>query len=447
MKVLSGSSLSSLQSVTIDALPDKRDRGLASELVYGVLRHYWQLDYLLSCLLSKSLKNKDDDIRLHLLLGLYELWQCRTPDYAVVNETVNKVRKSRKKWAASMINAVLRRFEREKESLQQQLSAQPEPVRLSHPKWMVDMLRHDWPGAGDGEQPGKQAGKDTGKDSGGWQYILQQNNLRAPMYLRVNSRQLTPDQYLQKLVDQGIEAELDGFSQPAHAAIRLRHSQDARSLPGFEQGLVSVQDIAAQMAAVLLPVEPGQRVLDLCAAPGGKTCHLLEAYPGLDRLVAVEIDETRMQRVQENLDRLQLDDGKTELVTADVLEYRQWWDGEPFDRILIDAPCSASGVIRRHPDIKLLRREQDIGMLVALQKQILDSAWQMLAPGGLLLYATCSVFRDENDRQVQAFLGSTADAQEDRFEADWGIRCEVGRQLLPGHTDGFYYCRLIKVDA
>ena len=440
MKVLSGSSLSSLQAVTIDALPDKRDRGLASELVYGVLRHYWQIDYLLSCLLSKPLKSKDDDIRLHLLLGLYELWQCRTPDYAVVNETVNKVRRSRKKWAASMINAVLRRFEREKETLEQQLSAQPEPVRLSHPKWMVDMLRRDWPGAGADAEPGK----DTGKDSGGWQYILQQNNLRAPMYLRVNSRQLTPDQYLHKLVEQGIEAELDGFTQPAHTAIRLRHSMDARSLPGFEQGQASVQDIAAQMAAVLLPVEPGQRVLDLCAAPGGKTCHLLEAYPGLDRLVAVEIDETRMQRVQENLDRLQLHDGKAELVTADVLEYRQWWDGTPFDRILIDAPCSASGVIRRHPDIKLLRREQDISVLVELQKHILDSAWQMLAPGGLLLYATCSLFRDENDRQVQAFLGSTADAQEDRFEADWGIPCEAGRQLLPGHTDGFYYCRLKK---
>jgi len=425
-QVFSGQSLSAVQSQTIERLDDRRDRGLANELVNGVLRWRWQLEFFVSALLSKPLKAKDIEVQLILLMALYEINECRTPDYAIINEAVELVRKSGKKWAASLVNAVLRRFTREREQLL--ASIEQDAAQYAHPQWMVSAIKRDWPAD--------------------WQAILQANNQRPAFWLRINRRQDDVAHYQQRLSAAGLDSQLSDLSD---SAIRLLQGIDVTTLPGFDDGAVSVQDIGAQLTANLLNLADGQKVLDLCAAPGGKTCHILEHDENLQMLVAVEFDQQRMKRVQENLQRLKLaradEAGATvELIVADARDYRQWWQGEKYDRILIDAPCSASGVIRRHPDIKTLRRESDIQPLVQLQAEILAAAWQMLAAGGELLYVTCSVFKDENQEQIRRFLSTTADASEIKITAEWGKACDFGRQLLPGESeaDGFYYCRLTK---
>jgi 16S rRNA (cytosine967-C5)-methyltransferase len=423
-QVFSGQSLSAVQAQTIEKLDDRRDRGLANELVNGVLRWRWQLEFFISVLLSKPLKAKDIDVQLILLMALYEINECRTPDYAIINEAVELVRKSGKKWAASLVNAVLRRFTREREQLVAGIEL--DVARYSHPQWMVSAVKRDWPAD--------------------WQAILQANNQRPAFWLRINRRQDDVAHYQQRLSDAGLESQAGDLSD---SAIRLLHGIDVTTLPGFDDGAVSVQDAGAQLTAELLNLEEGQKVLDLCAAPGGKTCHILEHCENLRQLVAVEFDEQRMKRVQENLQRLKLAQADeagpaVELIVADARDYQQWWQGETFDRILIDAPCSASGVIRRHPDIKTLRRESDIQPLVQLQAEILAAAWKMLAPGGELLYITCSIFKDENQEQIRKFLSSTPGASEIRIAGHWGRACDFGRQLLPGEldADGFYFCRL-----
>jgi 16S rRNA (cytosine967-C5)-methyltransferase len=426
--VFNGQSLSAVQPLTTDKLEDARDRGLANELVNGVLRWRWRLEYFISQLVKKPLKQKDIDVQLILLMALYELDECRTPDYAVINESVELVRKSGKKWAAGLVNAVLRSFTREKEKLHASLasaSAAGDLVSYSHPQWILEKIKSDWPQH--------------------WQQILDANNQRPAFWLRVNELQYSVVQYKQLLAEKEIAFDEAEAAPLTSQSLKLSHGIDVRLLPGFTEGAVSVQDAGAQLIADLLEVAEGDRVLDLCAAPGGKTCHLLERYRYVENLVAVEIDEQRMQRVSENLQRLKLE-SRVELIVADARDSRHWWDGEKFDRILIDAPCSASGVIRRHPDIKTLRRETDIEPLVKLQSEILASAWQILEADGELLYVTCSIFNDENQNQIQNFLSQNDDAEEIRIQADWGIPCEHGRQLLPGEqdADGFYFCRLKK---
>ncbi len=433
-QVFSGQSLSAVQIHTIDKLDDARDRGLANEIVNGVLRWRWQLEFFISCLLKKALKKKDIDVQLILLMAVYELKECRTPDYAVINESVELVRKSGKKWAAGLVNAVLRGFTREKEKLISSIN--DDQVEYSHPDWILQKIKNDWPE----------------NKSYGWQQILNANNQRPVFWLRVNQHQFNAAQYQQLLNDVEIESEL---SPLVSHALKLMHGIDVRLLPGFSEGSVSVQDVGAQLSAELLDASAGHRVLDLCAAPGGKTCHILERNNLIDQLVAVEFDEQRMQRVSENLQRLKLsdavvDDPKVALIVADARDYKKWWDSQLFDRILIDAPCSASGVIRRHPDIKTLRRESDIKQLVELQSAILLSAWQMLKPGGELLYVTCSIFKDENQYQIENFLarpGVVDDAVEIKINSDWGMPCDYGRQLFPGEqdADGFYFCKLKKL--
>jgi len=420
-QVFNGQSLSAVQLHTTDKLDDARDRGLANELVNGVLRWRWQLEYFVSSLLKKPLKQKDLDVQLILLMALYELSECRTPDYAVINESVELVRKSGKKWAAGLVNAVLRNFTREKDKLTSSIS--DESASYSHPQWLLEKIKNDWPQR--------------------WQQILEANNQRPAFWLRINQLQYSVSQYQQLLADQGID--FDDSDVLTAQALKLSHGIDVRQLPGFADGALSVQDAGAQLIADMLDVTEGNRVLDLCAAPGGKTCHILERYKTVDELVAVEIDEQRMQRVSENLQRLKLE-SRAQLIVADASDFKHWWNGEKFDRILIDAPCSASGVIRRHPDIKTLRRDTDIEPLVKLQSEILMSAWQMLAAGGELLYVTCSIFRDENQGQVKSFLSQNDDASEIRIDADWGEPCDYGRQLFPGEqdADGFYFCRIKK---
>lgn len=417
--LVKGRSLATARSLVHDKL-EARERALAMELVNGVLRWRFRLEALLAKLLSKSLRKKDVDIQLVLLLALYELIELSSPDYAVVNEAVTQTRRVGKKWASGMVNGVLRSFIRDREALLSSID-EDEVARFSHPRWLIDLVKQDWP------QQSVQ--------------ILDANNQRPPMWLRVNASKTSVEDYLKKLDAQQIIA----IQHPlADAALKLESPMDVSRLPGFAQGLVSVQDAAAQLAAKLLGAENGERVLDLCAAPGGKTCHLLETAANIE-MTAVELEPLRMQKVQQNLDRLGL---HAELIVGDATDTQSWWDGRMFDRVLVDAPCSASGVIRRHPDIKSLRHADDLDSLTKIQQQILLQALSMLKPGGTLLYVTCSVLKRENELQIAQLMSVREEAVEIDIDEPWGNPCAHGRQLLPGDMDGdgFYYARLKKQD-
>jgi 16S rRNA (cytosine967-C5)-methyltransferase len=387
-------------------------------LCFGSLRWHERLSAILSRLLSKPLKAADKDVECLLRVGLYQLVYQRTPDHAAVNETVKAVKKLRKAWAEKLVNGVLRQFLRERDALLVTVD-QEDTARYAFPAWLLGRIRRAWP-----------------ED---WENILQASNQHALMTLRVNSRQQTTDIYAQQLEAVGLTAD----RVPAVAsALSLRKPVGVEQLPGFAGGAVSVQDAAAQLAAVLLDCQPEMRVLDACAAPGGKTGHLLENAPYL-HVLALDSSASRLQRVTENLQRLQL---QAQVLAADAGDVPAWWDGQPFDRILLDAPCSATGVIRRHPDIKVLRRDSDIAVLQQEQARLLRALWQTLKPGGLMLYATCSILPEENNQQVAAFLAGQADAVHQPIQADWGRAREVGRQILPGEAgmDGFYYALLAK---
>ena len=421
--LIRGRSLSTCRSYT-DSL-DSRERSFVMELVNGVLRWRWKLERILSCLLKKPLKQKDQDVQVLLMIALYELTELSSAEYAVVNEAVQLSRDTGKSWASGLTNGVLRSFIRDKENILSK-AGKEELADYSHPVWLIELLKKDWPDQ--------------------WQSILRSNNVRPPLWLRINQIQNDAVTY-RKLLDDVAESTTHPY---ARQALKLESGVDVRLLPGFEQGMLSVQDAGAQLAAEVLDVRPGIRVLDLCAAPGGKTCHLLEMETQIKKLVAVEIEEDRMQRVRENIDRLQLNKSKTEieLIVGDSCNATQWWDGERFDRILVDAPCSATGVIRRHPDIKSLRREQDLESLVETQQRILQQAVQMLMPDGLLLYVTCSVLKRENEGQIETLLSNRDDVIEEIIDAQWGTKRTHGRQLLvddgDNDTDGFYYACLRK---
>lgn len=410
-----GQSLTSALDNVFPAIESGKDRAFIQALCYGVCRQFHRLDFILSQLLDKPLK--DTDVKALALVGLYQLKFMRVKPHAAVSETVLAARK--KPWAKSLINAVLRTYLREQEELEHKAD-KFQVAALSHPDWLIKQIERDWP---------EQALR-----------IFLENNQQPPMVLRVNLAKTSRESYLQLLTGQDIAAQAVSFCP---SAIWLDKPAPVEMLPGFADGLVSVQDAAAQLAAGLLDVRPGQRVLDVCAAPGGKAAHILETQLQLKELVAVDIDGSRMQRVSENLQRLNL---QAKLLVGDAAKPEEWWDGQPFDRILLDAPCSALGVIRRHPDIKLLRRAEDIGQLQALQKSILQAVWPLLAPGGLLLYATCSILKQENEQQIQAFLAGHSDAVELPIEAGWGSAGACGRQIFTGESamDGFYYARINK---
>jgi len=415
-----GQSLSSLLPHAFKSLPPER-RALAQELTYGTLRWWYRLDALLARLIDKPVRGKDSDIHCLLLLGLYQLEYMTIPPHAAVSETVEVTARLNKKWARGLVNAVLRRYQREREELSRKLSGDLE-ARYAHPDWLIDALKQGWP-----EQ---------------WQGILEANNQRPPMTLRCARNRLNRELYLQELEQSGIEA----FATPHSVdAITLQHPQDVEGLPGFMQGRVSVQDGAAQLAATLLAPQPGMRILDACAAPGGKTGHILELCRDIE-VVALDVDERRLQRVADNLARLEL---KAELLCGDAAKPDSWWDRKPFDRILLDAPCSATGVIRRHPDIKLLRQATDIDSLVTLQATILNALWPLLKPGGMLVYSTCSILPQENNRQIQHFLAVVGDARERGLDVQWGTTVAAGRQILPGQDgmDGFYYACIEKLGS
>jgi 16S rRNA (cytosine967-C5)-methyltransferase len=392
-------------------------------LCYGTLRHHWRLQSWTGQLLDRPLKRRDSVINALLAVGLYQLTETRIPDHAVVSQTVEASRLLRRPKLAGLLNAVLRRFVREDIGSRQAATIE---AKYDHPGWLIDAIRADWPDHGD--------------------EILAANNMRAPMWLRVNSTRETAASYVRQLEDAGIDAEQFAAIP---GAVRLTQPVSVDELPGFAEGVASVQDAGAQLAAPWLLDGRCGRVLDACAAPGGKSGHLLELGGADIALTCVEKEKTRLPAISENLQRL---GASATLVCDDASTPQGWWDGEAFDVILLDAPCSASGVIRRHPDIKLLRREKDVERLAAVQRDLLDSLWGLLAPGGRLLYVTCSVLAAENDRIVQAFLEVTGDARENGVLQNNNIRDVMhrkacGYQLLPGTDgmDGFYYACLERI--
>lgn len=396
------------------------DRGLLRLLCFGALRHHWRLQAAIDALVNRPLRARDSVVKALLAIGLYQLRDTRIPDHAAVSQTVDAVRFLRRPKLAPLVNAVLRRALRDRI-----LDTEPsnEEARLDHPQWLIDAIRSDWP--------------DDASD------ILAANNARAPMWLRVNPAYGSAADYVERLAAIGRGGQL---LDAAPQAVRLDEPLAVESLPGFAAGHVSVQDAAAQLAAPWLLQGLSGRVLDACAAPGGKSGHLLEIGGNRIDLTAIDSDETRLARVGANLERLKLD---ATLGAGNASKPQEWWNGERFDGILLDAPCSASGVIRRHPDIKLLRRADDMHTLAETQRSILDALWPLLAPGGRLLYVTCSILSAENDVMIARFLEDNKDARENDVLQNNNIRDLMrgkacGYQVLPGaqDLDGFFFACL-----
>ncbi|KJG12812.1 16S rRNA (cytosine(967)-C(5))-methyltransferase RsmB [Photobacterium iliopiscarium] len=393
----------------------ERDHALLQEICYGVLRWLPRLESITNALMDKPLKGKQRVFHHLILVGLYQLGYMRIPAHAAVAETVDATKTLKKTQLRGLINAVLRSYQRQKDALDEQ-AVSHDAGKYGHPSWLLKLLKASYPDD--------------------YAAICEANNTKAPMWLRVNSHHHDRDSYRALLDAEGIATELH---PQAADALRLISPCDVTKLPGFSDGWVSVQDAAAQLAVDYLQPQAGELILDCCAAPGGKTVHIMERVPSA-QVVAIDCDENRLKRVHENLERLNL---TAQVLCADARYPEQWWDGEKFDRILLDAPCSATGVIRRHPDIKWLRRGEDIAALALLQAEIFDAMWLQLKPGGTLVYATCSITPQENCDQVKAFLSRTADAI--LIDSD---PATPGRQILPGEEsmDGFYYAVLTKAN-
>ena len=392
---------------------DPEQHAFLQQLVYGSVRYYFALDELINQLVEDPLRDKERLLHMVLAIGIYQLWQLQVAEYAAINETVAVTVEADRQWATGLVNGTLRRFQRERGAMLADLRRAE-----AMPGWLNKRLRQAWP-----EQ---------------YHQICADSNQLGPMTLRVNQRHGTRDAWLAQANEQGFEAHACAHSE---VGVTLAAPAPVLALPGFSAGAVSVQDEAAQLCAQLLNVTDGERVLDACAAPGGKTGHLLESAS--IQLTALDVDPKRLDRVAENLERLQL---SAQLTAADAGDVSSWWDGEPFDAILVDAPCSGTGVIRRHPDIKLLRKNTDIKALGLVQKNLLTQLWGTLKPGGRLLYATCSILPDENSQQISAFLAAHADAALVDLPLTGDVPTPTGVQWLPqaGGHDGFFYALLHK---
>lgn len=387
-------------------------------ICFGVCRHYFRLQAVSSQLMPKPQKSLM--VSVVILVGLYQLLYSEKPSYAVVKEMVDILPRVQQAWAKGFVNAILRRACREREAILAQLT-QNEAFLYGHPSWLLKVLQTDWPLH--------------------WLAIAQANDTPPPMSLRVNLTKISRAAYVEKLILAGFSTELHQYSG---AGLTVWPACSVQELPDFAAGEVSLQDEAAQLAMSLLDLAPGLRVLDACAAPGGKTCHLLESEPELRECVAVDISASRLKQIRENLTRLQLD---ATLKQGDAALPSSWWDGELFDRILLDAPCSAIGVIRRHPDIKLLRTPEELEQVVLMQRKLLHNLWPLLKTGGVLVYATCSVTLRENEQQVAAFIAEQGDCQLLAEDKPWGHFTGHGWQILPGegNRDGFFYSVLKKI--
>lgn len=409
----------SLKQTLTDSLLrcEDKDRGLLRQLCYGTTRHYPKLQLIAEALLERPIRKSDTQISALLLIGLYQLLEMRIPAHAAISETVEASHQLDLARASGLLNAILRRFSREKDTIIESLYAE-QVFLFNHPHWFIEKLKHNWPTF--------------------WQEILAQNNLQAPMTLRVNQLHVSRETYLTRLESAEISA-----TACAHArhGLTLNSAVDVHELPGFAEGDVSVQDEAAQLSSDLLDAKEGEHILDACAAPGGKLCHLLESRQNIT-VDALEISPKRADKIIENIERLNLN---ARIIIADASS-AEWWDKKEYDKILVDAPCSATGVIRRNPDIKLLRKAEEIHQLSNLQLKILNNLWNMLKRGGTLVYATCSIFPQENERLIERFIKENNDAIHTPINANWGIERPFGRQLFPqpnGH-DGFFYATLTK---
>ncbi len=391
-------------------------------LCFGSLRWYFRLNVIAEHLLHKALPSKYFEVHCLLVIGLYQLIYLKTASHAAVSETVSAAEALKKPWAKALLNKTLRLFLRDQQNFLERADQSSEGL-YAHPSWLIDRLKHDWPTQ--------------------WLQILDQNNQRAPMTLRIHQQKTSSNDYLQQLTVQGITAQALTVSPEA---IQLKEAVPVNKLPGFAQGLCSVQDLAGQLVAHIIQPQPSERILDACAAPGSKTLHLLEQQPQLKKLLALDKHPDRLQRLRENAERLQLNSATLEMKVADATQPEDWWDGQRFDCILLDAPCSGTGVIRRHPDIKLLRHPTDVAEHAALQSKLLEALWPLLKEGGRLLYSTCSVLPEENDEQIGRFLAKHSDAKPVTLSLPLGLQQRHGVQVLPGdqNADGFYYALLLK---
>lgn len=415
-----GRSLSQILPEGLAQFADRRERSFTQNLVLGTLRWQLRLEAIRGELLKKKLKAKDEDINQLILIGLYQILYMDTPEHAAVSATVEVVARLKKPWAKALINGVLRNFLREKDAICAAADQKPSQ-KFSHPQWIFKAMRTAYPDH--------------------WEAVLEANNQIAPLTLRNNALQQSREELLELISASGIEAQPH---PDCENGISLLQSTDITALPRFEEGGFSVQDAAAQQAAQILKPQAGERILDACAAPGGKTTHLIEYSKQQAQVFALEKDPERIERLAENLYRLNLE---CDYQVGDAATPLEWWDGKPFDKILLDAPCSATGIIRRHPDIKWHRTEEDIDALTMTQKKILHALWATLKPGGQLLYATCSILPQENGAQMQQFLADRPDATEISLKAEWSTATEYpGHQILPGThgMDGFFYCLIKK---
>ena len=414
----SGSLKYSLKKHILDC--PENQRALFQELCYGSMRHYPQLEAIFNLLVIKPLKPKDQDIKALILIGLYQLYKLRVADHAAISETVDVCKQLKKPWACALVNACLRNFQRRSEEILEQCSRQ-NSFKFNHPHWFIEKLKHNWPDH--------------------WEVILKANDGHPPLTLRANTDKVSRETLIKKLTDLGHSSKKTKYSE---FGLVLDEPTDITKIEGFNDGLFSVQDEAAQLAALLINGEAGQRILDACSAPGGKLMHLLEINDNTKtEIQGIELEQHRAARIHENLIRLGF---KCDLHVADATQ-KTWWDGKHFDKILLDAPCSATGVIRRNPDIKILRKAEDILRVSALQKEIIANLWDMLAIDGHLVYATCSIFPQENEKLIAYFIKNNPNAEHIKIEATWGLEREYGRQLFPcasGH-DGFYYAVLKKI--
>lgn len=418
---------------------DPRDIGLYKELCFGTLRQYHFLEALISSYVKKPLNKKDWDIKALLLIGSYQLIFMRTPDHAALSNTVEACKSLKKIWAKGMVNAILRNLikllddvdRNDIEAVKQCCSKviKAEHLLNAQPEWLYEKIRADY--------------SDKARD------IFEHNNTPPPMCIRVAEENLVTT-VKTTLSAEGINANESATSVQA---LVLDKAINALSLPGFNEGMTSVQDAGAQLAARLFDkqrIENEQEplnILDACAAPGGKTLQLMQLFKNSDvELTALDISEQRLKQVRQNLERGGF---AAKLIAADASKLDAWWDQKLFDAILLDAPCSGSGVINRHPDIKLLRRADDIQSFAAQQLQLLKTVWQTLRPGGELVYCTCSIFKEENQQIIEQFAKEQSDAKHQTLKVDWGIDTGHGHQLLPniGENDGFFFAKLCKAEG
>jgi 16S rRNA (cytosine967-C5)-methyltransferase len=403
---------------------DSEDISLFQVLTLGVCRHYFELDAYINHFLSKPLKQKDNDILSLMLMGCYQLLYMRTPAHAAIHTSVELCRTIKKKWACNLVNAVLRNIQRQSNHEEKWAVLQNTLTpcqQSSHPKWLYDAIFTQWPNH--------------------YESILEANNLHPKICLRIKDSASLPS-YIAQLSEQGIEATPSSLSDKA---LILEQTINPKNLPGFHEGHVSIQDDVAQLCALLLDPKPHDYILDACAAPGGKSAQLLELAD--IELLSIDIDKKRCERIQENFSRLHIE---SSIITADASDTASWWDQKPFDRILLDAPCSATGVIRHHPDIKLLRQASDIKGLALAQHTLLRALWPTLKENGRLIYCTCSILEEENDLQIHSFLQDHPNANiipiTSLPKQDRVIPLTYGLQVLPSATgsDGFYFVILEK---